>query len=143
MSATLQNEASNPMFELADKLLAIRDELDQLEERRKELTALEEQTERQLFELMMVEELEKFTRGGRTFRPEIKTYASIRADCKEAAFQWLKENGYGDLVKEQVNTQSLTSLYKELEENGELPEEFISMLNVYQKQKVAIRKDRG
>lgn len=136
-------QISNPMLELADRLLAIRDELDRLEERRKELTALEEQTERQLFDLMMTEEVEKFTRAGRTFRPEIKTYASIKAECKEAAFQWLRENGYGDLIKEQVNTQSLTSLYKELDDNGELPEEFTAMLNIYHKQKVAIRKGRA
>ena len=136
-------QISNPMLELADKLLAIRDELDRLEERRKELTALEEQTERQLFDLMMTEEVEKFTRAGRTFRPEIKTYASIKAECKEAAFRWLRENGYGDLVKEQVNPQSLTSLYKELDDSGELPEEFTAMLNIYHKQKVAIRKGRA
>ena len=136
-------QISNPMLELADRLLEIRDELNRMEERRKELTALEEQIEQQLFDLMMTEEVEKFTRAGRTFRPEIKTYASIKAECKEAAFRWLKENGYGDLVKEQVNTQSLTSLYKELDDNGELPEEFTSMLNIYQKQKVAIRRGRG
>jgi len=136
-------QVSNPMLELADQLLAIREELDRLEERRKELTALEERTEQQLFELMMVEEVEKFTRAGRTFRPEIKTYASIKAECKEAAFQWLRENGFGDLIKEQVSAQALTSLYKELDENGELPEEFTSMLNVYHKQKIAIRKGRA
>jgi len=141
MEATVQQQ--NPIIELANRLVTIRDEKEALSEREKELNKLEEETERQLFELMISEDLEKFTYAGRTFRPEVKTYASIRAECKEEAFAWLKENGYGDLVKEQVNAQSLTSLYKELDENGELPEEFAQLLNVYQKQKIAVRRGRG
>jgi hypothetical protein len=141
MEATVQQQ--NPIVELANRLITIRDEKEALSEREKELNKLEEETERQLFELMISEDLEKFTYAGRTFRPEVKTYASIRAECKEEAFAWLKENGYGDLVKEQVNAQSLTSLYKELDENGELPEEFAQLLNVYQKQKIAVRRGRG
>lgn len=133
----------NPIVELANRLVVIRDEKDALAEREKELNKLEEETERQLFELMISEDLEKFTYAGRTFRPEVKTYASIKAECKEEAFAWLKENGFGDLVKEQVNAQSLTSLYKELDDNGELPEEFAQLLNVYQKQKIAVRRGRG
>jgi hypothetical protein len=133
----------NPIVELANRLVAIRDEKDALAERGKELNKLEEETERQLFELMISEDLEKFTYAGRTFRPEVKTYASIKAEWKEEAFAWLKENGFGDLVKEQVNAQSLTSLYKELDESGELPEEFAQLLNVYQKQRIAVRRGRG
>lgn len=132
----------NPIIELADRLVAIRDEKDALAEREKELNKLEEETERQLFELMISEDLEKFTYAGRTFRPEVKTYASIKAECKKEAFQWLRENGFGDLIKEQVNPQSLSSLYKELDENGELTEDFSQLLNVYQKQKIAVRKSR-
>lgn len=143
MAVALQNAVPNPILALADQLLAIRNEQDELDARIKELNKQEEVIERQLFEMMVNEEVEKFTRNGKTFAPTVRTYASIKAECKEATFAWLKENGYGDLVKEQVNANSLTSLYKEMDESGELPEEFSDMLNVYQKQSVVIRKGRN
>lgn len=135
-------EANNRMLELADKLAEVRDSLDELESRQKELNKEKEQIERELFEMMLAEDVEKFTRNGRTFSPQVKTYASINAEYREAAFQWLKDNGFGDLVKEQVNTNSLTSWYKEQIEEGELPEEFLAYLNVYDKQGIAVRKAR-
>ncbi|WVR18108.1 hypothetical protein JXVLWARM_CDS_0057 [Burkholderia phage Bm1] len=50
-------------------------------------------------------------------------YASIPADQKEAAFSWLRENNYGDLIQEQVNSSTLKAWAKEsLEQGRELPE---------------------
>lgn len=55
--------------------------------------------------------------------------ASIRKDCKEDAYKWLRENGLGDLITDTVNASSLSAAAKyELEENGiEFPE---AMFNV-------------
>ncbi|QRE00555.1 hypothetical protein [Burkholderia phage BCSR129] len=50
-------------------------------------------------------------------------YASIPADQKEAAFAWLREHNYGDLIQEQVNSSTLKAWAKEgLETGRELPE---------------------
>jgi hypothetical protein len=138
-----QQTLPNPMLLLADKLAAIKDRLDAIADEESELKKEKEAVEKQLIDMMTAEEVEKFTRNGRTFFPQVKTNVSIKADEKEAAHAWLKENGFGDLVKEQVNAQSLTSWYKEMTEQGELPEDFASMLNVFEKITIGMRKGRS
>lgn len=138
----LPAEQTNPLFHLADEFVAVRDELGHLEARVKELNQRKEEIEQRLIDIMRTEEVEKFTRNGYTFFPSVKTYASLRADAKEYGIHWLKENGYGDLVKEQVNTQSLSSLYREWEENGEIPEDFLPYLSIHEKITVNVRKGR-
>ena len=64
--------------------------------------------------------------GRLSCRPEV--YASIPADKKDAAMEWLKENGMGDIVKEGVNSSALKSLVKECIVNAvELPEELFTV----------------
>lgn len=54
----------------------------------------------------------------------VNIMASIFPEKKEEAFEWLRENGLGDLIKPTVNSSSLNSAAKEQIENGrELPEE--------------------
>lgn len=49
---------------------------------------------------------------------------SIRADQREDAYKWLRDNGYADLISETVNASTLSSFIKErLEEGVSLPEE--------------------
>lgn len=142
-SMDVQNEkVPNPLLILADDLVDIRTELDQIGEREKELNERKSKIEQQLIEMMVNEEVEKFTRNGNTFYPTVKTYASIKAEYKEEVFTWMKENGFADLVKEQVNAQSLTSWYKEQTEEGELPEEISEMLSTYDKTSITVRKGR-
>lgn len=52
-----------------------------------------------------------------------RTFASIRPDSKDLAYDWLRQN-YPDLLVPTVNSSSLSSLAKQLmeEENRELPE---------------------
>ena len=50
-------------------------------------------------------------------------YAGIKD--KEAAFEWLRENGYSDLIGETINGSTLRAWMKEqLEEGTELPDVF-------------------
>ena len=52
-------------------------------------------------------------------------YASILAEDKDAAFEWLRGNNYGDLIKETVASGTLKSWAKECTENGvDLPQIF-------------------
>ena len=46
-------------------------------------------------------------------------YASIIKDKKGEAYQWLKDNGHGDLIKGTVNASSLKALIKEQIKAGE------------------------
>lgn len=133
---------TNPMLLLADELVEVRAELEQLEEQTKNLNERKGQIEQQLLEMMVNEEVEKFTRNGRTFYPTCRTFASIKGECKDEALAWLKENGFGDLVKEQIHPQSLSSWYKEQTEAGELPEDIAAMLSIFDKTSIGIRKGR-
>jgi hypothetical protein len=90
---------------------------------------------------MLEEEMQNFTRNGLIFYLSTKIYASAVADRKEELFAWLKENGYGDLVYETVNANSLAAFIREqLEEVEELPEELAKLVNVYEKTTVGMRK---
>jgi len=55
--------------------------------------------------------------GRINLRPDI--YASIRTENREDAYQWLKDNGREDLVKENVNAATLKASLKKMIEQGE------------------------
>ena len=56
-----------------------------------------------------------------------RLFASIPGDKQEAAYAWLRENGYEALIKETVNSSALSGAAKELMEKGEeLPEDLFS-----------------
>lgn len=59
----------------------------------------------------------------------MRTFASISGD-QEEAFDWLRSNDYAGLIKETVNSSSLSAAAKELMENGrELPDDIFSVYN--------------
>jgi hypothetical protein len=140
MAVAVQQGAPNPMLVLAGEILQSRQEIDELEERLKELKKLNEQQESQLIEMMLAEEVDKFVFAGRTFYPSTRLWASLKAESKDEAIEWLEQSDYADLVKKQVNSQSLSSLVKELRENDEMPEEFEQYLNISERVTLTIRK---
>lgn len=93
---------------------------------------------------MVAQQIEGFKHDGYSFTPTIKTRASIKAENKDAALDWLKDSDYADIVKEQVNAQTLTSLVKEWIDNGmnANEREFMDLLNIYDEQKISIRRGR-
>lgn len=55
-------------------------------------------------------------------------YASIIADKKEEGYEWLRENGHGDMIKPTVNNSTFKAFCKEqMSEGVELPDEFFSV----------------
>lgn len=50
---------------------------------------------------------------------EANLYASIIKDKKEEAYDWLRDNGHGDLINGTVNASSLKAFLKECMRNGE------------------------
>ena len=54
-----------------------------------------------------------------------KVFASIRGGKKEAAYQWLRENGLASIVTETVNSSTLSAVAKTMaEENRELDADY-------------------
>jgi hypothetical protein len=64
------------------------------------------------------------------------------AGNKEALHTALREQGYGDLVYETVNANSLSSFVKErMDESGDaLPAWLMGLVNVFDKVTVGVRK---
>ena len=133
---------SEQLFELADRLRALRDEKAEAEQRVKELNAEIDEVDYRLSELMADTETQNFTRAGMMFCLTTKTRASATAGRKEELFTALRGEGYGDLVYETVNANSLSAFVKEqIEENGDaLPEWLDGLVNVFEKTSVSLRK---
>ncbi|MDR1364060.1 MAG: hypothetical protein LBJ32_00265, partial [Oscillospiraceae bacterium] len=71
--------------------------------------------------------------------------ASPIASLKDELFKNLKEQGYGDLVYETVNANSLSSFIKEQisENKDKLPIWLDGLINLYEKVSVSVRKSTG
>ena len=119
------------MFELADRLRALRDEKAEAEQHLKEIKAE-----------MAGRETQNFTRAGTMFCLTTKTHATAVAGRKEELFSALRAGGFGDLVYETVNANSLSAFVKEqVAENGDmLPDWLDGLVNVFEKTTVGVRK---
>ena len=133
---------SNIMFELADRLRELREEKAAAELRLKELSAEIDEVDYRLSELMAETETQTFTRQGLMFCLTTKTRASAMAGRKEELFSALRAEGYGDLVYETVNANSLSAFVKEqIAENGDtIPDWLNGLVNVFEKTTVGVRK---
>ena len=95
-----------------------------------------------LSELRADTETQNVTRAGMMFCLTTKTRASATAGRKEELFTALRGEGYGDLVYETVNANSLSAFVKEqMAENGDvLPAWLDGLVNVFEKTGVSLRK---
>src|SRR5690606_21100678 len=97
------NQATATMFELADRLLDLRERKEQLSELLKQVNAEIEEVDRQLAELMLSEEIQSFVRSGQMFYLKTETYVSTAAGRKPALIQWRTYHGLRDVVQETVH----------------------------------------
>ena len=102
------------LIELGKELFDLKAEKEELEEKLKEMY---------LSSLMQDTEITKFTIDGYgTIYKKNDVRAYIRVDNQEEAFDWLNENGHGDIIKETVHWATLRKWANEmLEENKEIP----------------------
>ena len=132
----------NRIFELADQLKAAKDKKKELDAEIKELGAKSDELDLALSDAMAEAECERFSRNGNTFYLNTRLFVSPVAGQKEAMFQALKDNEYGEIVTETVNANTLASFVKEqMAENGdEVPAWFAEVVNTFEKVSVGIRK---
>lgn len=135
-------ESTDSMFELAGRLKSLRDEKQEVEQHLKEINAAIEETDYRLATMMVESETQNFTHAGTMFSLTTKTRASATADHKEELFTVLRREGYGDLVYETVNANSLSAFVKEqiAENEDNLPEWLDGLVNVFEKTTVGVRK---
>ena len=129
------------LFIIADDLVRYRDQKKEIEEALKEINTLITETEEQLVNSMIEEEMQNFTRNGRQFILTNRTYANAKAGMMPEICSWMKDNALGDMVKESIHPQTLQAWVKEqIEEVGALPEDLSELVNVYEKSGISIRK---
>ena len=130
------------IFSSAEELRLLKEEKKQLEARAKELGTRIEAMEEALTDGMAERELEKFSYKGHTFYLNSRLYASPAAGRKEDMIAAMKENGYGDLVTETVNAQTLASFIREQREATglDVPEWLGEKVTVFEKATIGIRK---
>ncbi len=130
------------IFELADKLTALRARKEETERMLKELGAEIERLDFALSEQMALSETQNFTRAGFMFYLNTKTRASAAAGVKEELYAALKAQGFGDLVYETVNANSLSAFVREqtAENGGALPGWLSGLVNVFEQTGVGVRK---
>lgn len=134
--------AEHPLMDTADRLVQLREKKAELKRELSTANEMIEKTERELVELMVNTDTPSFTHGNRGFSLTTKTYASAKSGAKYELFAALKENGFGSLVTETVNANSLSAFVKEqIEENDDtLPDWLKDKVNVFEKSTVSVRK---
>ena len=125
------------IFKMADELKAAKDEKKELEAKTKEVNARIEELDRELSDAMADAECDKFTRNGSTFYLNSRLYASPAAGGRDALIHALKDNGYGSIVTETVNANTLASFCKEQMTANEW---LSGVVNTFEKVTVGIRK---
>ena len=129
------------LFATADTLADLRDQKKKAEDALKEINERIAQTEEQLVEQMVAEEMQNFTRNGKQFILTSRTYASAKSGMMPDICDWMKDNDLGDMVKESIHPQTLQAWVKEqIEEAGALPKDLSELVNVYEKSGISIRK---
>ncbi len=133
---------NNEIFEMADRLKAAKEHKKELDAQVKEVNAEIEQLDLALSDAMAEQEVERFSRNGSTFYLNTRLFASPAAGRKDELMQTLKDNGYGSLVVETVNANTLASFVKEQKAaNGdEIPPWLAGVVSAYEKVTVGVRK---
>ena len=130
------------MFELADRLKALRAQKDALETELKQVNMDIDNADKRLANLMADTETQNFTRAGVLFCLTTKTRASALSGQKDALYGALRAKGFGDLVYETVNANSLSAFVKEQTEANDdtLPKWLSGLISVFDKTTVGVRK---
>ena len=133
---------NNRIFELADTLKALKEQKKELDTQAKAITAEIERIDLDLSDAMAEAECERFSRNGSTFYLNSRLYAAPVAGRKGEMIMALKANGYGDIVTETVNANTLASFVKEQTTLNDdvTPAWLTEVVNTFEKVSVGIRK---
>ena len=131
------SDIATELVELETAIKRISEELDNFKSQK-------EQKQLELIQEMQEQDLTEFSVDniGKRFAMKKDIFANCLAQDKPKLLEVLIENGYGDIVKTDVNPKSLNALVKELTVNGEeeLPAYLKDVLNIYVKPKISVTK---
>ena len=130
------------MFKLAERLKELREKEAQLKSELSEIKNQLNDTTNRLSEQMINQEIQNFSRNGLQFYLSTRTHVNDVAARREELFNKLKEQGYGDIVKETVHPQTLKAFVRELKEENddELPDWLDGLVRIYEEDEVRMKK---
>lgn len=138
--------AKHPLGEVLEKFVALEDQINALEKAFKLIKEKISMVREVSFpERLEAEDMRTFTGdNGDRVSKSARVFASIvsdpTGDTQQKAYQWLRDNELGALIKETVNSSSLSGAAKELMESGrEMPED---LFKVHMKDGVSITRSK-
>jgi len=129
------------VFELGDRLRELSEAKDELQRELKVLNVQLEEVNKQLVDEMVNEELQSFNRNDRIFYLKTTNHVSSIEERREVLYETLKQQGYGDLIKETIHAQTLKAFVNEqMEQEFGLPTWLEGLVAVFSKDSVVMRK---
>ena len=129
---TLGDNSLKEMADLCAEQVALEEEMEQLSEQLKAKATAARKLSQEIIPARMSElGLESLTLAdGSSIKVKQLIHASIPVKYREAAFQWLRDNGHGDIIKNQVSATfgkgedtSASNFIDKIEELGYQPQQ--------------------
>lgn len=132
--------------EMAEEMIALKEELEELDARKKQVQARFDQLRKvdipeKMQAMGMVDARGKgsFTVGGARLSLRTDLYPNVRKENQEAFFAHLRESGEGDLIKESVHPQTLKAWVKDKIAGGQAVPEHVT---TYEETSVTLTRSR-
>ena len=137
----------NKLLEIIDLYKELLDKKEALAEQTKANNSEIEFVKKELTQMMVDEECASVSRGGFKYILQEKVVYQKRSEEDLAKnetpfFEFLRDEGMGDIIKETVDVRTLSSTIKSMvEEVGELPEHFLDYIRPYETLDIMKRKE--
>lgn len=140
----MTEETNNTIPALCRKLMLHKEAKARLEKELSDINKLLSKTESDLFNQMVLQEMDNLTVDGTSFSPKIKPMGSIKAEFKDKFFRSLRRRGMGALIKAEIHSSRLSGWVGEMWENteGKLPQWITDCIIVYEKRTISTRKSK-
>lgn len=137
----------NALLKLVDEYKELLDKKEDLADQTKENNKAIEEMKKKLSDMMIAEECPSISRNGFKYSLQEKVVYSKKseedlAQNETTFFDFLREEGLGHLIKETVDSRTLSSAIRDLvEEVDELPEHYNDYINTYETYEISKRKE--
>lgn len=133
-------EIPEDTIKLAKIYVELKEQCAEIDRDLKKHKAKAAELEESLYAKLEADEVQSIAVKGKMLFRRIDTYASVDREMETAAFVWLRENGYGHLIREIANARSLTSAIKEYIEEGGSLESITDGIKLRAVNRVVVRK---
>lgn len=130
------------MLNVAKEFIEINKQIDDLDQRLKELKVDRDSLNERLTQEMIDNEMQSLNCRGKILYLNTTLQASYNKEIQDKFFEVLEGHGYGALIKPTVNANTLKATVREMIEqnDGELPTWLDGMVTTFHQTKVNIKK---